>query len=67
MDGAVRISEDLCLLTLKNELSASLEQQLQDVIRQAVDKMIMLDFSQTDSFDDYSLSVLVRLLNTAWH
>jgi anti-anti-sigma factor len=67
MDRMVRISENLGLLTLKNGLSSSLEQQLQDIIRQAVDKIIILDFSQTDSFDDHSLSVLVRLLNTARH
>ena len=65
MDGAVRISENIGLLTLKNGLSGSMEQQLQDSIRQAVAKIIILDFSQTDSFDDHSLSVLVRLLNTA--
>jgi len=65
MDGTVRISENLGLLTLKNRLSASLEQQLQDIISQATPKIIILDFSQTDSFDDHSLSALVRLHNTA--
>ena len=67
MDGTVRISENLGLLTLKNGLSASLEQQLQDVISQATAKIIILDFSQTDSFDDHSLSALVRLHNAARH
>jgi anti-anti-sigma regulatory factor len=67
MDGMVKISENLGLLTLKNGLSASLEQQLQDFISQATAKIIILDFSQTDSFDDHSLSVLVRLHNAARH
>ncbi|MCX5992737.1 MAG: STAS domain-containing protein [Chloroflexi bacterium] len=67
MEGTVRISENLGLLTLNNGLSASLEQQLQDVIRQTTAKIIILDFSQTDSFDDHSLSTLVRLHNTARH
>ena len=67
MEGTVRISENLGLLTLNNGLSASLEQQLQDVIRQTTAKIIILDFSQTDSFDDHSLSALVRLHNTARH
>ncbi len=67
MDGMVRISENLGLLMLKNGLSASLEQQLQDVISQATAKIIILDFSRTDSFDNQSLSALVRLHNAARH
>ena len=67
MHGMVRISENLGLLTLKNGLSASLEQQLQDVISRATAKIIILDFSQTDLFDDHSLSALVRLHNAARH
>jgi anti-anti-sigma regulatory factor len=65
MDATVRISENLGLLILKNGLLASMEQQLQDVISQATPKIIILDFSQTDSFDDHSLSALVRLYNAA--
>jgi anti-anti-sigma regulatory factor len=67
MGGIVRISENLGLLTFKNGLSASLEQQLQDGIRQAIPNIIILDFSQTGSFDDHSLSALVRLHNAARH
>jgi anti-anti-sigma regulatory factor len=67
MDGTVRISEKLGLLTLKNGLSASLEQQLQEVISHATAKIIILDFSRTGSFDGHSLSALVRLHNAARH
>jgi len=67
MEGTVRISDNLGLLTLKDGLSTSLEQQLQDVISQATAKIIILDFSRTGSFDGHSLSALVRLHNAARH
>jgi anti-anti-sigma regulatory factor len=67
MSAIVRINENLGLLAMRNGLSASMERQLQDVISQATTKIIILDFGQTDSFDDHSLSALIRLHNTARH
>jgi len=65
MSAIVRINENLGLLAMRNGLSASMERQLQDDISQATTKIIILDFGQTDSFDDHSLSALIRLHNTA--
>jgi anti-anti-sigma factor len=65
MITAAEINHEISVLTLRGEISSSLEKQLQDIISKSIAGTIILDFYHVDLFDDSSLNALVRLHNAS--